>query len=185
MGPKNLILTKVELTDKPYEVQLDVLRWIKQLVSALVDTAVPCDDQGHQAPVALAASKQTATDSVSGAAEDGKTDHASVCFKENYAEVGAGSNVDGNADNTNTTGSSSCHDERASVQGGEGGVAQQAQGDGDSRRKRARTLSQQAKHEHAVGSVVECFHAVRLHGRRYLGVVYCMQYVRCCIGSTD
>lgn len=40
MGTHNLILTKADLTDKPYEVQLGVLRWMKQLVSGVVDTAV-------------------------------------------------------------------------------------------------------------------------------------------------
>lgn len=132
MSPRNLVLTKAELTDKPYEVQLEVLRWIKRLVSSLVDSAVLACDDGHNTSTRHDSGEGVVASLVE-AADDSKGEETSGCFKEDCVEANADS-------------------ERASV----GQI-----GGGGGRRKRAKTRSQEAEQGHAVGSVVECFHAVR------------------------
>lgn len=132
MSPRNLLLTKAELTDEPYKVQLEVLRWIKRLVSSLVDSAVLAADDGNNASTRHHSSEGVVASSAA-AADDSQGKETSGCFKEDCVEA----NGEG---------------ERASVG---------QMGEGDGRRKRAKILSQEGEQEHAVGSVVECFHAVR------------------------
>lgn len=42
-SPPNLTVSTVHLSDKPYEVQLEVLRWLRDLVFDVVDKAIPLD----------------------------------------------------------------------------------------------------------------------------------------------
>lgn len=45
--PPKLTVTKVYLTDKPYEKQLDLLRWIRKLLSEVVDSAASQSKDGQ------------------------------------------------------------------------------------------------------------------------------------------
>lgn len=174
--PRNLVVTKVHVTDKPYEVQLGAIRWIKTLVSTLVDTAL-ATAVPVPAPLApLVAPVDTAVDDPGDCSEDSLEETTTSTPKKD-APAGSVACADPSWDlsveyqreeggapslsllgATNTTAcsaalSTSAENSRASEQ---------------KRRKRPRTATQLGQDLYDVGAIVECFHAVR----RIIGVFW-------------
>lgn len=128
--PANLSVTKVYLTDKPYEVQVAVLRWVKNLVGNLVDAAV-----------------QRTRDEARGG--DWNEDLVVVKAEESKGDdSGAGSNTGSTAGRSFDT--NSCDEVHTCMNHISNGIK---------RRKRLRTPSL-LHDGYKAGAVVECFFSV-------------------------
>lgn len=154
MGPKapaNLVLTKAHLTDKPYEAQVAVLRWVKQLVGNLVDSAV-C--HGRDGTIGADCSK-----------EDSAMDMATLSEDQDLSECGKDeSSARGLHDTRASHEQHVCTDHLSTGLETGTGTSQTALASSSEykRRKRPRTSSLLGKNRVDVGTVVECYYTVRL-----------------------
>lgn len=145
-APRNLILTKAYLTDKPYEVQIAVLRWVKHLVGSLVDAAV---DQARREAEDHECCK-----------EDSLFDMGTLGRCQREAESIMEFTADG------SSGSNSCHDQTCadflcSVPSANGSSVTPVNSTCEQkRRKRPRTHPSGGDNRYAIGDVVECYYTV-------------------------
>ncbi|CAN0119065.1 unnamed protein product [Ectocarpus sp. 6 AP-2014] len=149
--PANLTHSTAYLTDKPYDVQLGVLRWIRGLLSEVVDNAV-------------SELSTTAAGSIRNVEPETRGDHDDngACGRSAAREVGGNTpqqdeGVDGSeALNLNSTAALLDESVGAATAGSRGDGGSSSTGNG---RKRPRASTPLDRRDIFVpGSVVECFH---------------------------
>ncbi|CAN0093748.1 unnamed protein product [Scytosiphon promiscuus] len=143
--PANLTHSTAYLTDKPYDVQLGVLRWVRGLISEVIDEAA-----SKLSPAAASIEPDQGTCGLS----SGGVQEGDLVLPDAKKREGDGQEVRGEDD----AGAHHSSSSGAGEAGGRGGESTHG-GSAGVGRKRPRPPSQQGRKSFGLGDVVECFHA--------------------------